>query len=88
MGKEKAAKGRSGEEAEKKTEGKREEAGEEGGDGSSPTLWRKPGDILCIRRSRIIRLFSAEFIQFIRQQDFAKAMSKHLPTDPIKQALP
>lgn len=39
MGKEKAAKERSGEEAEKiKTEGKRQEAGEEGGDGSWPTL--------------------------------------------------
>lgn len=38
MGKEKAAKERSGEEAEKKTEGKREEAGEEGDDGSWPTL--------------------------------------------------
>lgn len=72
----------------KKTEGEREEAGEEGGDGSSATLWRKSGDVLCIRRSRIIRLFPAEFIQFIRQQDFAKAKLKHLPTDPIKQASP
>lgn len=34
------------------------------------------------------KIINAEFIQFIGQQNFAKTKSKHLPTDPIKQALP